>query len=88
MEGTNLATDCNGPVEDAMHAQDSRLWWIDNRCAEHGAEHAAITDGERSSVHILHGQLVLAGLKKKKKKRIGVFYDECKKRKGDKKKQL
>lgn len=45
-----------------MHAQDSRLRRVDDGCAEHGAEHAAVADGERSSVHVFHGQFVVAGL--------------------------
>lgn len=57
-----LATDCDGPVEDAMHAQNSRLWRVDNRCTEHGSEHAAVADGEGSSVHVFHSQFILTGL--------------------------
>lgn len=54
----HLAADGNGSVEDAVHAQDGRLRRVDDGRAEHGAEHSAVADGEGSSVHVLHGQLV------------------------------
>lgn len=60
---TNLSTDGDRPVEDAVHAQDGGLGRVDYRGAEHGAKHAAVADGEGSSVHVLDGQLVLTGLR-------------------------
>ncbi len=61
-EETNLATDCHRPVKNAMHAQDSRLWRVDYRCAEHRPKHATIADGEGSSIHVLNSQLILTSL--------------------------
>lgn len=58
----HLAADGNGTVEDAVHAQDGRLWRVDDGRAEHGAEHAAVADSEGASVHVLNGQLVLTRL--------------------------
>lgn len=58
----HLATDGDGSVEDAVHPQDGRLRRVDDGRAEHGAEHSAVADGEGSSVHVLHGQLVLTRL--------------------------
>ena len=46
-----------------MHAQDCRLRWVDDGRAEHGAKHSTVADGERTTVHVLHGQLVFASLK-------------------------
>lgn len=57
-----FATNCDGPVEDAMHAQNGRLGRVDYWCAEHGTKHAAVADGKRSSVHVFHGQFILTGL--------------------------
>lgn len=45
-----------------MHAQNSRLWGVDYRCAKHGPKHSTIADGKGSSVHVLNSQLVLTGL--------------------------
>ena len=61
-ENTNLAPDGNRPVEDAVHAQDGRLWRVDDGCAEHGAKHPPVADGEGASVHVLHRQLVITCL--------------------------
>ena len=61
-ECTNLAPDGNRPVEDAVHAQDGRLGRVDDGCAEHGAKHPPVADGEGASVHVLHRQLVITGL--------------------------
>ena len=61
-ESTNLARDRNGPVEDAVHAQDGRLGRVDDGRAKHGAKHPTVADGEGASVHVLHRQLVLTRL--------------------------
>ena len=62
---TYLAPYGHWPLEDAMHAQDCRLGRVDDGCAKHGSKNTAVTDGERASVHILHGQFVLASLRKR-----------------------
>lgn len=63
VRGTDLSADGDRPVEDAVHAQDGGLWGVDDGGAEHGPKHAAVADGEGSSVHVLDRQLVLAGLR-------------------------
>lgn len=59
---TNLATNSHWPVKDTMHAQNCRLWWVDDGCAEERAENPAVTDGECAAIHIFHCQLVLTCL--------------------------
>lgn len=59
---TNLATDCHRLVKDAVHAQNGRLRWVDDGRPEQGAKHAAVADGESSSVHVLHCQLIFTSL--------------------------
>lgn len=58
----HLAADGHRSLEDAVHTQDGRLWRVDDGRPEHGAEHAAVADGEGASVHVLHGQVILARL--------------------------
>ena len=53
---TYLPIDGDRPLKHAMHAEDGRLRWVDDGCAHEGAEHAAITDGERTPIHILYCQ--------------------------------
>ena len=60
-----LSVDGDGPVEDAVHAQDGRLWGVDDRGAHQRAENTAVTDGERAAVHVLDGQVTRTRLKQK-----------------------
>lgn len=66
---SNLPSNGHGPVKDAMHAQNGRLWRVDDRCPKHRAEHPSITDGERATVHVLHSKFILTSLWEKQKKR-------------------
>lgn len=59
---SHLAIDGHRPLKDAMHAQNGRLWGIDDRCAKQGAEHTAVADGEGASIHILHSKLIFSSL--------------------------
>lgn len=60
---TNLSTNSHWPVKNTMHAQNGWLWRVDDGCAKEWAENAAITDGECTTIHIFHCQLVLACLR-------------------------
>lgn len=59
----HLAVDGHRPVEDAVHAQNGGLRGVDDGCAEHGAEHAPVADGEGASVHIFNSELVVTSLR-------------------------
>lgn len=59
---TNLATNSHWPVKDTMHAQNGRLWRVDDGCAEERAKDSTITNSERATIHVLYGQLVLTRL--------------------------
>lgn len=59
---TNLATNSHRPVKDTMHAQNGRLWWVDDGCAEERAENSTITNRECATIHVLYCQLVLTRL--------------------------
>ena len=61
---THLAADGYRPVEDTVHAQDGRLGWVDDGRAKHGTKHSSVTDGEGSSVHVLHSQHIITSLDK------------------------
>lgn len=54
--GTDLSVDSHRPLEDAVHAQDGGLRRVDDGSAEQRAENAAVTDGERATVHVLDRQ--------------------------------
>ena len=45
-----------------MHAENGRLWGVDDGGSKEGPEDAPVGDGEGAAVHVLHGQLVLLGL--------------------------
>jgi len=70
---TCLAVDGDRPLEHAVHAQDGGLRRVDDGRAEQRAEHAAVTDGERAAVHVLHRQLVTASLAGRSR-RVGVHF--------------
>ena len=57
-----LAVDGHRSIEDAVHAENGRLWQVDDGRAEEGAEDAAVADGERAALHVLDGELVEASL--------------------------
>lgn len=61
-DNSYLAVDGHGSFEDAVHAQDGRLWGVDDGCAEQGAKHTAVADGERASIHILNSKLIFTSL--------------------------
>lgn len=63
MHFSYLAVDGHRSFEDAMHAQDGRLWGVDDGCAEQGAKHATVADGERASIHILNSKLIFTSLR-------------------------
>lgn len=58
-----LAIDGHRSVEDAVHAQDGRLWGVDDGCTKHGAKHAAVADGKGASVHIFNSKLIFTSLR-------------------------
>ena len=59
----HLAVDGDGPVEDAVHAEDGGLRRVDDGRAEHAAVDAAVADRERAARHVLHRDLVLPRLR-------------------------
>lgn len=63
--GSHLAIDGHRPVKDTMHAQDGRLWWVNDGCAKQRAEHATIANGERATVHIFNSKLIFTSLRNK-----------------------
>lgn len=60
---SHLAVNGHGPVEDAVHAQDGRLRGVDDGRAKQGAEHAAVADGERASIHVFDSKLIFPSLR-------------------------
>lgn len=44
-----------------MHAENARLWRVDDWGSEEGAEHAAVGDSEGAALHVLNGELASAG---------------------------
>ncbi len=48
-----------------MHAQDGRLWGVDDGCAKQGAKDAAVADGEGASVHVFNSELIITSLRHK-----------------------
>lgn len=59
-----------------MHAQDGRLWGVNDGRAKQGAKHATVADGESASVHILDSELVFTSLRNKTQ-RIYSFIQGC-----------
>lgn len=60
---SHLAIDGHGSVEDAMHAQDGRLWGVNDGRAKQGAKHATVADGEGASIHIFNSKLIFTSLR-------------------------
>lgn len=60
---SHLAIDGHRSFEDAMHAQDGRLWGVDDGCAKQGAKHTSVADGESASIHILNSKLIFTSLR-------------------------
>lgn len=48
--------------ENAVHAKNGTLRWIDNRCAHQWTEYTSIADGESATVHVFNGDGVALGL--------------------------
>ncbi|MNM68848.1 hypothetical protein D3C81_804160 [compost metagenome] len=46
-----------------MHAQDGRLWRVDDRGRQHGAEGAAVRDREGTARQVVQGQLAFFGFR-------------------------
>ncbi len=51
----------NWPVKNTMHAQNGRLWQVDNRRAKQWAEDSTVADGEGTALHVLDRELVVSG---------------------------
>lgn len=64
---SHLAIDGHRSFEDAMHAQDGRLWGVDDGCAKQGAKHASVADGESAPIHILNSKLIFTSLRHTKR---------------------
>ena len=63
-----------------MDSQDGGLGRVDDGCTHHGAEHAAIRDGKRASIHVFDGKFVSSGLRQnrhhnKKEKMVHMIKD-------------
>ena len=59
---SHLPIDGNRSINDAMHAQDGRLWRVDDWCAKHRTKYPTVGDGECSPVHVFYGQGVITSL--------------------------
>ncbi len=57
----NFAVNRNRSVKDAVHAENTRLWRVDDWSSKEGAKHAAVGDSEGAALHILNGELASAG---------------------------
>src|SRR5690606_3287813 len=49
-------------LDDVVHAEDGRLWRVDDRRRHHRTEGAAIGDGEGATGHLFDGQLAVTRL--------------------------
>lgn len=67
---SHLAVDGHRSIKDTMHAQDGRLWGVDDGCAKQGAKHATVADGEGASIHVLNCKLVFTSLRRTKRIQI------------------
>ena len=59
---THLALNGDGSVCNSVHAEDGRLWRVDDRSSEQTSVDAAIADRERSTRHIFDRNLVFTRL--------------------------
>ena len=58
----HLTVHGHGALHDVVHAQDGALRRIDDRRAEHAAEHTAIGNGEGTAGHLVDAQLAITCL--------------------------
>lgn len=48
-----------------MHAQDSRLGWVDDRCPEERPKNPSVADCESAAIHVFDGQFILPRLEER-----------------------
>ena len=60
--GQNLASFDNRTYLGSMHAKNSALRHVDDWGTHHGAEHAAVRDGEGATCEVLESDFTVAGL--------------------------
>eukprot|EP00050_Salpingoeca_kvevrii_P016586 m.56840 g.56840 ORF g.56840 m.56840 type:complete len:307 (+) comp7036_c0_seq1:1183-2103(+) len=58
----NLAVDGNRALEDAVHAEDAGLGWVDDGSAHERAKDAAVADGKGATIHVLNRKIAVARL--------------------------
>ena len=58
---SHLSVSHDRPLKDTVHAQDCRLGRVDDGSSEERAKDSSVADGEGTSVHVLHSQLVILG---------------------------
>ena len=52
-----LSTDRHWTIKYAMHAENGRLWRIDDRCTQQRAKHTTVANGESATIHVFHCQV-------------------------------
>lgn len=62
LQYTHLSILCHRTVKYSMHAQDGRLWRVDDGGAKERAKHPTIADGESATIHVFHRKSTGAGL--------------------------
>lgn len=58
----NLPVDNCRPLVDGVHAEDGRLWGVDDGRGQQGAVHASVGDGEGAACHVIDGDGAIACL--------------------------